>query len=111
MKDTTAQKWIDVLIKLEKKVDELEKKVTDNNNLPKEVVDLADYLADYLRIKRYESYNKGWQDGYNAAKNEALNLVYPWCADDDGSVGKIGDMRELLDDIEALPSVFEGEQE
>lgn len=31
MKDTTAQKWIDVLVKLEKKVDELEKKVTDNN--------------------------------------------------------------------------------
>lgn len=29
----------------------------------------------------------------------------PWCADDDGSVGKMGDLREVLDDIENLPSV------
>lgn len=76
MKDTTAQKWIDVLIKLEKKVDELEKKIANTDAVSRRAV---------------------------------LDLVYPWCADDDGSVGKIGDMREVLDDIEALPSVFEGE--
>lgn len=39
------------------------------------------------------------------SREAVLNLVLPWCADDDGSVGKIGDLREVLDDIENLPSV------
>lgn len=45
------------------------------------------------------------------SREAVLNLVLPWCADDDGSVGKMGDLREVLDDIENLPSVELEEQE
>jgi hypothetical protein len=38
------------------------------------------------------------------SREAVLNLVLPWCADDDGSVGKMGDLREVLDDIENLHS-------
>lgn len=44
------------------------------------------------------------------SREAVLNLVLPWCADDDGSVGKMGDLREVLDDIENLPSVELEEQ-
>ena len=43
------------------------------------------------------------------SREAVLNLVLPWCADDDGSVGKMGDLREVLDDIENLPSVEQAE--
>ena len=36
--------------------------------------------------------------------DSVLSLVAEWCPDDDGSVGKTGDLRELLDELEALPA-------
>ena len=32
----------------------------------------------------------------------ALSVAAAWCPDDDGSVGKTGDLREMLDELEAL---------
>lgn len=29
-------------------------------------------------------------------------MVMEWCPDDDGSVGKTGDLRELLDELESV---------
>lgn len=40
----------------------------------------------------------------------AVQVAMEWCPDDDGSVGKIGDLRELLDEIEALPTIIEAEE-
>lgn len=37
-------------------------------------------------------------------KEAVLEIVSEWCPDDDGSVGKIGDLREMLDEIEAIPA-------
>ena len=37
--------------------------------------------------------------------DKVLDAVAEWCPDDDGSVGRIGDLRDLLDEIEALPTV------
>lgn len=37
-------------------------------------------------------------------KEAALEIVAEWCPDDDGSVGKIGDLREMLDEIESIPA-------
>lgn len=41
---------------------------------------------------------------------EAVKIAMEWCPDDDGSVGKIGDLRELLDEIEAMPTIVEAEE-
>lgn len=35
--------------------------------------------------------------------DKVLDVVTDWCPDDDGSVSKTGDLRELLDEIENLP--------
>ena len=43
--------------------------------------------------------------------NNVLDIVYEWCPDDDGSVGKMGDLREMLDEIEAIPTIVEAEGE
>lgn len=40
----------------------------------------------------------------------AVQVAMEWCPDDDGSVGKIGDLRELLDEIEALPTIIKAEE-
>lgn len=40
----------------------------------------------------------------------AVQVAMEWCPDDDGTVGKIGDLRELLDEIEALPIIIESEE-
>ena len=42
---------------------------------------------------------------------KVLETAMEWCPDDDGTVGKIGDLRELLDEIEALPTIIEAEEE
>lgn len=39
-----------------------------------------------------------------------LDIVFEWCPDDDGSVGKDGDLREMLDEIEALPTIIPEEK-
>lgn len=39
-----------------------------------------------------------------------LDIVFEWCPDDDGSVGKDGDLREMLDEIEALPTIIPAEE-
>lgn len=39
--------------------------------------------------------------------SKVLDIVSTWCPDDDGSVGKVGDLREMLDEIEALPTIIE----
>ena len=40
----------------------------------------------------------------------AVEVAMEWCPDDDGSVGKIGDLRDLLDEIEALPIIIKAEE-
>ena len=42
-------------------------------------------------------------------ESKVLDIVFEWCPDDDGSVGKDGDLREMLDEIEALPTIIEAE--
>ena len=42
--------------------------------------------------------------------SKVLDIVLAWCPDDDGSVGKVGDLREMLDEIEALPTIIEAEE-
>jgi hypothetical protein len=44
-------------------------------------------------------------------ERRVLDIVYEWCPDDDGSVGKDGDLREMLDEIEAIPTIIEAEGE
>ena len=44
-------------------------------------------------------------------ESKVLDIVFEWCSDDDGSVGKDGDLREMLDEIEALPIIIEAEGE
>lgn len=39
-------------------------------------------------------------------ESKVLDIVSEWCPDDDGSVGKYGDLREMLDEIEALPTII-----
>lgn len=43
-------------------------------------------------------------------ESKVLDIVSEWCPDDDGSVGKVGDLREMLDEIEALPTIIEAEE-
>ena len=37
-------------------------------------------------------------------REAALDIVTEWCPDDDGSVGKTGDLRDMLDELEAIPA-------
>jgi hypothetical protein len=37
-------------------------------------------------------------------REAALDIVTEWCPDDDGSVGKTGDLRDMLDELEAIPT-------
>ena len=39
-------------------------------------------------------------------ESKVLDIVSEWCPDDDGSVGKYGDLREMLDEIEAIPTII-----
>lgn len=43
-------------------------------------------------------------------ESKVLDIVSEWCPDDDGSVGKVGDPREMLDEIEALPTIIPAEE-
>ena len=43
-------------------------------------------------------------------ESKVLDIVSEWCPDDDGSVGKVGDLREMLDEIEALPPIIPAEE-
>lgn len=43
-------------------------------------------------------------------ESKVLDIVFEWCPDDDGSVGKVGDLREMLDEIEALPTIIPAEE-
>lgn len=44
-------------------------------------------------------------------ESKVLDIVSEWCPDDDGSVGKVGDLREMLDEIEALPTIIPAEED
>ena len=44
-------------------------------------------------------------------ESKVLDIVFEWCPDDDGSVGKDGDLREMLDVIEALPTIIPASEE
>ena len=44
-------------------------------------------------------------------ESKILDIVFEWCPDDDGSVGKVGDLREMLDEIEALPTIIPANEE
>jgi len=39
------------------------------------------------------------------SREAVLDIIMPYCQDDDGSVGNTGDLRNALDDIESLPPV------
>ena len=43
-------------------------------------------------------------------ERKVLDIISAWCPDDDGSVGKAGDLREMLDEIEALPTIIPAEE-
>lgn len=36
-------------------------------------------------------------------KTRAIEICGEWCPDDDRSVGRTGDLRDMLDEIENLP--------
>lgn len=42
-------------------------------------------------------------------ESKVLDIVSEWCPDDDGSVGKDGDLREMLDEIEAIPTIIQAD--
>ena len=42
-------------------------------------------------------------------ESKVLDIASAWCPDDDGSVSKVGDIREMLDEIEALPTIIQEE--
>lgn len=37
-------------------------------------------------------------------RSDAVEIAAEWCPDDDGSVGKVGDLREMLDELESIPA-------
>ena len=37
-------------------------------------------------------------------RSDAIEIAAEWCPDDDGSVGKAGDLREMLDELESIPA-------
>lgn len=37
-------------------------------------------------------------------RSDVVNVAMEWCPDDDGSVGKIEDLREMLDELESIPA-------
>ena len=37
-------------------------------------------------------------------RSDALEIAMEWCPDDDGSVGKVGDLRKMLDELESIPA-------
>lgn len=37
-------------------------------------------------------------------RRAVLDIVAGWCPDDDGSVEKTGDLRDMLDELEAIPA-------
>lgn len=39
-------------------------------------------------------------------EGDVLAIVSEYCPDDDGSVGKVTDLREMLDEIEGLPTII-----
>lgn len=39
------------------------------------------------------------------SRQAVLDIIMPYCKDDDGSVENTGDLRNALDDIESLPPV------
>ena len=42
--------------------------------------------------------------------NSVIQIATDWCPDDDGSVGKVGDLREMLDELENLPTIIPAEE-
>lgn len=39
-------------------------------------------------------------------ERDVLAIASEYCPDDDGSVGKVADLREMLDEIEGLPTII-----
>lgn len=37
-------------------------------------------------------------------RSDVIEIAMEWCPDDDGSVGKVGDLREMLDELESIPA-------
>ena len=71
-----------------------------------------DYSTDY-RTKRSERCPlvPVPPHGRLIEESKILDIVFEWCPDDDGSVGKVGDLREMLDEIEALPTIMPANEE
>ena len=40
------------------------------------------------------------------SREAVINTIMPYCSDDDGSTENLDDLRNVLDDIESLPSVY-----
>ncbi len=80
------------------------------------VIEFADGI-DGKRYARLYHYRHGgltkWLEavpvpphGRLIEESKVLDIVSAWCPDDDGSVSKVGDLREILDEIEALPTII-----
>ena len=61
------------------------------------VKDLRKKLAEYLEQKPCED---------AVSRQAVLNIIMPYCQDDNGSVENTCDLRNALDDIESLPPVI-----
>lgn len=56
-----------------------------------------------VSYKRWKEYKKTNSCTAYVKKADVVNICTEWCPDDDGSVGKTGDLRDMLDEIENLP--------
>ena len=76
----------------------------------KELLKWAKIGANNAMIGEYAEVEELPPHGRLIEESKVLDIVFSWCPDDDGSVGKVGDLREMLDEIEALPTIIEAEE-
>ena len=56
-----------------------------------------------VSYNRWKEYKKTNPCTAYVKKADVVNICTEWCPDDDGSVGRTDDMRNMLDEIENLP--------
>lgn len=84
-----------------------------------EALEMAIEALEQERNIGDEAYAKGWENGEIAERSRykqepcddaisrqaVLDIIMPYCTDDDGSIENTDDLRNALDDIESLPPV------
>ena len=82
-------------------VDELSKELVHTTR------DKADFLCNFWeglqKLPPVTPKQQTYEDAIS--RQEVLDIIMPYCKDDDGSVENTGDLRNALDDIESLPPV------